>query len=129
MLWWGGQEILIGFGSFAIALESSGCVRSIGTERVGKYTVVDKAKIGTTAHFLKNIIVNDHAPNIDSLGPISYRFSLSDCQPPYPGAGHAFMNQITERNDRYRHEASQDAWTKTMEFFDKYVAKLAVPSG
>ena len=42
----------------------------------------------------------------------------------YPGAGHAFMNQITERNSRYRDEAAQDAWTKTLAFFDKHVVKI-----
>jgi len=47
----------------------------------------------------------------------------------YPGAGHAFMNQITERNNRYRHEAAQDAWAKTLAFFDKHVAKLVIGSG
>ena len=47
----------------------------------------------------------------------------------YPGAGHAFMNQVTERNDRYRHEAAQDAWAKMISFFNKHVARVAVASG
>jgi carboxymethylenebutenolidase len=47
----------------------------------------------------------------------------------YPGAEHAFMNQVTERNNRYRHEAAQDAWAKTIAFFDRHVAKVAVTSG
>ena len=44
----------------------------------------------------------------------------------YPGAGHSFMNKVTERNNRYRHEAAQDAWSKTLNFFDKYVGKVPV---
>ena len=47
----------------------------------------------------------------------------------YPGAGHAFMNQVTERNNRYRHEAAQDAWANMISFFNKHVARVAVASG
>lgn len=58
---------------------------------------------------------------LDRHGKVRESFS-------YPGAGHAFMNQITERNDRYRPEAAQDAWAKTLAFFDKHVARIAVAS-
>jgi carboxymethylenebutenolidase len=36
----------------------------------------------------------------------------------YAGAGHAFMN---EGRPSYRPEASEDAWTKTIAWFDKYL--------
>jgi carboxymethylenebutenolidase len=38
----------------------------------------------------------------------------------YPGAGHAFQNFPTP--DRYRHDASEDAWTKVLEFFGEHLA-------
>ena len=46
----------------------------------------------------------------------------------YSGAGHAFLNQVTERDNRYRHQAAQDAWSRTIAFFDKYVAGGVAPS-
>lgn len=37
----------------------------------------------------------------------------------YAGAGHAFQNFPTP--ERYRHEASEDAWGKVLEFFGKHL--------
>jgi carboxymethylenebutenolidase len=41
----------------------------------------------------------------------------------YPGAGHAFMNR---RGERYRADADQDSWPKTLAFFTKHLALAAV---
>ena len=37
----------------------------------------------------------------------------------YPGAPHAFFNDT--RADHYRHEASEDAWTRTLEWLKTYL--------
>lgn len=37
----------------------------------------------------------------------------------YPGAGHAFANPT--RTDVYRREAAEDAWTKTLAFWQRYL--------
>ena len=41
----------------------------------------------------------------------------------YPGANHAFMNR---HGARYHAEADRDSWPKTLAFFSKYLAKVAV---
>lgn len=38
----------------------------------------------------------------------------------YPGAGHAFANPS---GTNYEAEAAADAWTRTLEFFDRYLAR------
>jgi carboxymethylenebutenolidase len=41
----------------------------------------------------------------------------------YPGAGHAFMNR---RGERYRADADQDSWPKTLAFFAKHLGGVSV---
>ncbi len=43
----------------------------------------------------------------------------------YPGAGHAFMNR---RGERYRADADQDSWPKTLEFFARHLSGVSVAS-
>lgn len=43
----------------------------------------------------------------------------------YPGANHAFMNR---RGERYHAEADRDSWPRTLAFFAKHLARVAVAS-
>jgi carboxymethylenebutenolidase len=52
--------------------------------------------------------VNDYGAALETAG-VRYQFHR------YDGAGHAFQNFPSE--DRYRHEQSEDAWTKVLAFF------------
>jgi carboxymethylenebutenolidase len=45
----------------------------------------------------------------------------------YDGAGHAFQNFTND--DRYRPQASEDAWTKAIDFLGRSLADLDVASG
>ncbi len=58
--------------------------------------------------------VDDYAAALDAAG-VSYQFHR------YDGAGHAFQNFPTP--ERYRREASEDAWAKLFSFLDQELGR------
>lgn len=56
--------------------------------------------------------VDDYAAALTRAG-VEHRFHV------YKGAGHAFQNFPSE--ERYREEASEDAWEKVLDFLSKHL--------
>ncbi|MCH7953862.1 MAG: dienelactone hydrolase family protein, partial [Chloroflexi bacterium] len=64
---------------------------------------------------------DDQSPSPDEVAKIDAemtRLGVEHEFHSYPGAGHAFMN---ESRPSYREEASRDAWSRTIAWFNRYL--------
>jgi carboxymethylenebutenolidase len=92
--------------------------------------ITDEASIrGLQAAVLGNFGAEDKGPSPDQVkafeGALKKAGKKADFKL-YPGAGHAFAN-VNNPWGGYREAAAQDAWKRTLAFFDRELKKASVP--